>query len=122
MKTRQENDVTDRIDLIYVKTEIELSIPIWTSVIYAENQKGQWYDPSCRCDLRWKQNWVVVTNRIGCHLLQKPRITTWLIVQVQSKLNTILNYHDWSNQVPTMIKTIQDNYMTDSKDAVYAKN
>ena len=34
----------------------------------------------------------------------------------------ILNFYDQSNWVFTLMKTRQDNYVTDRKDAVYAKN
>ena len=37
MKTRQENDVIDCIDLVYSKTETKLSILIWSDAIYDEN-------------------------------------------------------------------------------------
>ena len=35
-KTRQENDVSDRITLVYAKIETELSEPIWLGVVYDE--------------------------------------------------------------------------------------
>ena len=34
----------------------------------------------------------------------------------------ILNFYDKSNWVSTLMKTGQDNYVTDRKDAVYAEN
>lgn len=37
MKTRQNNDVTDHIDLVYIETRIELLWPIWLGAIYDEN-------------------------------------------------------------------------------------
>ena len=37
MKTRQDNDVTNCIDLIYVETETELLGLIWPGAIYCEN-------------------------------------------------------------------------------------
>ena len=37
-ETRQDNDVTDRTGLVYVETEIELSVPIWVGVVCDENQ------------------------------------------------------------------------------------
>lgn len=54
LKTRQDNNVTDHISLVYTETKIELSGPIWSSSVYDENQIGQWYDRSYRCDLRQK--------------------------------------------------------------------
>ena len=47
---------------------------------------------------------------------------TWPIVQVQYTLITKLNCCDQSNWVPFVIKTKQDNDMTNCKGAVYAKN
>ena len=40
MKMRQ-NNVTNRIDMVYIEIEIELVWPIWLSVVYEENQIGQ---------------------------------------------------------------------------------
>ena len=37
MKTRQENDMIDRIGLVKVETKTELSGPIWSSVVCDEN-------------------------------------------------------------------------------------
>ena len=37
MKTRHD-DVTDHIGLVYTKTEIELSGPIWLGLVCDENQ------------------------------------------------------------------------------------
>ena len=39
-KTRQDNDVTNHISLVYIKTETKLSGPIWPSAICDENQIG----------------------------------------------------------------------------------
>ena len=55
-KTRLENDVTGRISLVYAKIKIEswLLEPIWLSVVYDENQIGQWRDRSYMCNLQRK--------------------------------------------------------------------
>ena len=37
-------------------------------------------------------------------------------------LKTILNYHDWLDWVANVTKTIQDNYVTDYRGLIYAKN
>ena len=37
MKTRQDNDVIDRIDMVYTKIEIRLSTPIWPSAFCDKN-------------------------------------------------------------------------------------
>lgn len=38
IKTKHDNDVIDHVGLVYAKIEIKLSKPIWTSVVYDENQ------------------------------------------------------------------------------------
>ena len=50
-KTRQENDMIDRIGLVYAKFEIELSEPIWTGVVREENKTEEQCDRLYRCDL-----------------------------------------------------------------------
>ena len=40
MKTRQDNDMTDHIDLVYTEIETKLSRPIWPRVIYDKNKAG----------------------------------------------------------------------------------
>ena len=50
-KTRQENDMTDRIGLVYAKFEIELSGPIWTGVVSEENKTEEQCDWLYKCDL-----------------------------------------------------------------------
>ena len=37
MKTRLDNNITDRIGLVYAKIEINLLRPIWLGVVYDEN-------------------------------------------------------------------------------------
>ena len=37
MKTKLDNDVTNRISLVYAETKIELSRPIWPGIICDEN-------------------------------------------------------------------------------------
>ena len=46
----------------------------------------------------------------------------WLIEQVWSILKMILNFCDWSNRVPTMTKTRNDNYVTNHIDMTYIEN
>ena len=45
----------------------------------------------------------------------------WLIVQVQSMMKMILNFHDQLDQLPTMMKTRYDNYVIDRTNAVYVE-
>lgn len=48
MKSRQDNNVTDHIALVYSKIETELSGLIWLGAVCEENQTGQRYDWSYR--------------------------------------------------------------------------
>ena len=41
MKTRQDNDMTKHIGVVYAENDIELSWAIRPSVLYDENQKRQ---------------------------------------------------------------------------------
>lgn len=41
MKTRQDNDMTEHIGVVYTKNDIELSWAIGLSVLCDENQKRQ---------------------------------------------------------------------------------
>ena len=122
MKTKQDNNMTDRTSAVYTINEIELSWLIRPGVVTDENQIGQWCDQIYRCSLRWKRYWIVKTDWIGCWLWWKlDRITTWLIVKKWSMLKMKLSYSDWLNQVWSMSKTKQDNDVNDSIDLVYAK-
>ena len=40
MKTIDNNDLINHIDLVYAKIKIELSGPKWSSAVYYENQIG----------------------------------------------------------------------------------
>ena len=62
MKTKEDNDVIDRIGAIYAENETELSWPIRLSVVYDKNQTRQQHDLLNRCNLRQKGNWVVVID------------------------------------------------------------
>ena len=43
-KTRQDNDVIDHTDVVYIENETELSWLIGLGTIYDENQIAQWRD------------------------------------------------------------------------------
>ena len=43
-KSREDNDRNDRIGLVYIKIEIELSRPMWLGAICDENQIRQQFD------------------------------------------------------------------------------
>ena len=79
-KTKQVNDMIDRIDLVYAEIETELQRPIWPGAIYEENQIEKWCDQLYKYNLHQKQNWVVMTDWIKCHLWWKLyMLTMWLI-------------------------------------------
>ena len=46
----------------------------------------------------------------------------WPIFHLRSTLKTKLSYHDWSNWVRFIMKTKQDNDMTNYISAVYVEN
>ena len=71
MKTRQDNNVINRISTIYVEDETKLSSPIEPSEIYDENHKGQWNEWPYKCGVCRKQYWAVMANRTGCQLWRK---------------------------------------------------
>lgn len=66
-------------------------------VIYYENQMGQ------RCD-------------------QSYRKMMWLMVDVRYTLKMILSFHNRSNWVQSVIKTTQDNDVTDRIGVHYVEN
>lgn len=41
MKTKQDNDITDHIGLVYVEIKTELLGPILLGTVYDENWRGQ---------------------------------------------------------------------------------
>ena len=49
MKTKQDNNVTNRTGAIHVKLETELSSLIKPSVVYDENQVGQQHHRLYKC-------------------------------------------------------------------------
>ena len=82
--------------------------------MYDKDQTRQWHDWLYRCDLCWNQNLVVMTNRTGCGLSQKAdRIMTWLVIKVWSLQNMILNCKNQSDSVQFIMKTTQDNDVSD---------
>ena len=99
MKTKYDNDMTDRIGAVYAKNGIKLSWPIQPSVVYDENQTKQQRDWIYRWGLHQKWYWTLMTDRIGCWLWQKPNnTTTWLIIWMQSTVKTKPSYYfrlDW---------------------------
>ena len=56
IKTKKDNNVTNRIGLVYVGIEIELMGSIWSSAVYDENKIGQWCGRSYKCVLCQKGN------------------------------------------------------------------
>ena len=57
--------MTNHIGIVYAETENELSGPIISGVVYVKKQSGQQLDQSYKYGLHQKQNWVVMTDRIG---------------------------------------------------------
>ena len=106
MKPMQENDVTDSTNAVHVKNEINLSWPIEPGAVCDENQTGYRHDGSYSSFLLLNQNWIIKTYLTKCDLWLKPDMTiTWLIIQLHSMLEMILNCHDWSNLVSSLMKT-----------------
>lgn len=60
IETKQDNDMTNRIDFVYAKTKIELSEPIWSDAVYEKNQTE-------RCDQsdRYTENDIELSWPIG---------------------------------------------------------
>ena len=76
MKTRLDNDVIDCIGMLYNKNEIEWLCPIQQGMVCDEDKIGQRCDWLQRCGLRRNRNLNVMTNQMGCNLLQKADQTT----------------------------------------------
>ena len=55
-KTRQDNNIINRISLVYSDIEIELSGPIWLGAVCDEYQAGQQFDRSYKYGLHRKWN------------------------------------------------------------------
>ena len=56
MKTREDNDMTDRTNVVHAENEIEPPWLIESSVVYDENKIGQWHDQLYRCNTYKKWN------------------------------------------------------------------
>lgn len=63
-KARQDNNVTNHIDLVYAEIEIELSRPIWPSVVCDENHIGQQHGRLYNCIILQNQYWTILIDRI----------------------------------------------------------
>lgn len=84
-KTKQDNDVTNYIGVVYVETKNELSGAIESGVICHQNKIGQWHDQPYRCGLHWKWSWAIMNDRTRCSLWWKPnRTMTRSILQMWS--------------------------------------
>ena len=67
----------------------------------------------------WKQNWTVVTDWTGCDMwLKQDRTTTW---SMRFMMEIILNSHDLSDRVQSLMKTREDKDVTDRIGVVYTK-
>ena len=43
-KTKQDNNMSDYIDLVYTETETKLPWPIWLGAVCEKNRIGWWRD------------------------------------------------------------------------------
>ena len=121
-KTRQDNNTTNCICAVYNENDIELSWLIRPSIVCDINQTRQWHNWLYRCGLHLNTNWTVGTYRIRCSTLQKwDRTMTWPIVQVRSTPKMKLSCRDLLDQVQSLMKTTQDNYLTDRIGLVHFK-
>ena len=62
MKTRQDNNMIDRTDVVYAKNEIDLSWLVRLGAVYNENQIGQCREWSYKCGPNWneiKMSWTI---------------------------------------------------------------
>lgn len=100
LKSRQDNDVTDRIGITFVKCIIELSRPIRQDTVHLEKKTRQWCDRLYRCALRRMRYSTVKIDWIVYGLWwrwDKPTILA--IIQVHSMLKMKLNCLVWFYRV-----------------------
>lgn len=64
MKTKQDNDVSDRTSTINTEIGIELSWLIIQDVVYHEKQRGQWCHWSYMRDLYRIWYWTIKSDQI----------------------------------------------------------
>ena len=106
IKTRKDNNVTNRIGLVYVRIETELMGSIWSSAVHDENKIGQRCDRSYRCVLCQKETKLLLLIGLGVIRDEKQdRTTMLLVVQLWSKPKTILKFRERLDRVSTVIKT-----------------
>ena len=106
MKTRQDNDLTDRTDAIYAENKTELLWSKGLDAVYDETKTGQQPERSYRCGLHRKQDWIVRSYWIGYDLWRKLDWTmTWPVVHVQPTPKVTLSYSDRWDQVQSVMKT-----------------
>ena len=61
MKSREDNNVTNCIGVIFIEYNIELSRPIWLCEVYDEDETRQWCDRSNRVRKTYKNTtWPIV--------------------------------------------------------------
>ena len=54
MKSREDEDMNDRINVVYVENKVKPSWPIELGAVYYKNKIGQRHEWSYRCSLREK--------------------------------------------------------------------
>ena len=64
MKNKHDNNVTDRIGMIFIKYDTELSKLIEYYTIHDEDEIGQWCERSYISALHPKRNWTIMTDLI----------------------------------------------------------
>ena len=80
-KTRQDNDVTNYIGVVYVETKIEQLRPIKSGVVCYKNRSRQRIDQPYKYGLHQNRNWTGMTDKTRCRLRWKlDKKTTWLII------------------------------------------
>ena len=83
MKTRQDNDLTDHIGIVYVENKTKLLWLIRLGATCDENQSNQLRDRLYRSGLCQKRNWNIMADRTRCLL--------WWELE---KVNDIINHID----------------------------
>ena len=79
MKTRQDNDVTQRMGLVYVENDIELLRHIGSGVVFEETKHHN-DETNHTGGSTPNKNWIVITNKIVSSLWKLDKTMTWSII------------------------------------------
>ena len=89
MKTKQDNEETNHIDLVYIKIETKLLGPIWLGALCDENQTGQ------RCVMKNRKDNDMIDHTCVVHAENDTQLS-WLIGScVVCDENQIGQWCDW---------------------------